>query len=63
MTVIEAEKALGYTFKDKDLLKRALTLSSAADENNQQLEFFGDAVLEFIVSEKLFSEGGSEGAL
>lgn len=63
MTVIEAEKALGYTFKDKDLLKRALTLSSAADENNQQLEFFGDAVLEFIVSEKLFSEGGSEGTL
>lgn len=64
MTVSEAEKVIGYTFKDKQLLKRALTLSSASlDDNNEKLEFFGDAILEFIVSEKLFSEGGSEGAL
>lgn len=63
MTVSEAEKAIGYAFKDKDLLVRALTLSSASEDNNEKLEFFGDAILEFIVSEKLFSEGGSEGAL
>ena len=42
----EAEKRLGYTFKDKQLLKRALTLASASDKNNQLLEFFGDAILE-----------------
>ena len=59
----EVERAIGYTFKDKSLLKRALTLASASDDNNQLLEFFGDAVLEFIVSEKIFAEGGTEGEL
>ena len=59
----EAEKALNYTFKDKNLLSRALTAASASEENNQLLEFFGDAILEFIVSERIFSEGDSEGEL
>ncbi|MDE6598185.1 MAG: hypothetical protein K2K60_06070 [Clostridia bacterium] len=59
----EVERAIGYTFKDKSLLQRALTLASASDDNNQLLEFFGDAVLEFIVSEKIFAEGKSEGEL
>ena len=59
----EIEKAIGYTFKDKKLLKRALTLSAVSNDNNESLEFFGDAVLEFIVSEKLYKEGGSEGSL
>ncbi len=59
----QAEKAIGYTFKDKKLLRRALTVASASENNNQLLEFFGDAILEFIVSERIFSEEGSEGAL
>lgn len=59
----EAEKSIGYIFKDKQLLKRALTLASASDKNNQQLEFFGDAILEFIVSERIFSDGADEGEL
>ena len=59
----QAEKAINYTFKDKDLLKRALTAPSASEENNQLLEFFGDAIIEFIVSEKIFSEGNDEGEL
>ena len=60
----DAERAIGYTFKDKNLLKRALTLASAnRDDNNQLVEFFGDAVLEFIVSERIFDEGSTEGAL
>lgn len=63
MTIELAEKALGYTFKDKSLLKRALTLASASEENNQLLEFFGDAILEFIVSERIYKEEKSEGAL
>lgn len=63
MMIEKAEKAIGYTFKDKSLLKRALTLASASDDNNQLLEFFGDAILEFIVSEKIFPEGGTEGEL
>ena len=59
----QAEKAINYTFKDKNLITRALTVASASDKNNQLLEFFGDAILEFIVSEKIFSEGGDEGEL
>ena len=63
MSASEAEKALGYTFKNKDLLRLALTLPSASTENNQQLEFFGDAILEFIASEIIFNDGGSEGEM
>lgn len=60
----EVEGIIGYTFKDKDLLHRALTLSSADSENNNQtLEFFGDAIIEFIISERLFSSGEDEGEL
>ena len=40
MRLEEVESKLGYTFKDKTLLKRALTLASASDDNNQLLEFF-----------------------
>ena len=48
MSLEETEKNLGYAFKDKRLLERALTLPSASKaENNQNLEFLGDAILEF----------------
>src|SRR5215813_11542042 len=51
---------LGYTFKDLQLLTQALTHSSHANEksrgvlDNEQLEFLGDAVLGFLVSDFLF---------
>lgn len=53
------EKALGYTFDNRTILEEALCHSSYAHEyglfyNNERLEFFGDAVLEFIVSRSLF---------
>lgn len=64
MDFSQLEGKLGYRFKDKELLRRALTLSSADNFfNNQTLEFFGDAVLEFIVSEKIFDDTESEGRL
>lgn len=64
MDFSEIEKKLNYVFKDKELLRRALTLSSADNNfNNQSLEFLGDAVLEFIVSERIFGFGADEGAL
>ena len=59
----QAEKEINNTFKDKNLIERALTAPSASEKNNQLLEFFGDAILEFIVSEKIFSEGSDEGEL
>ncbi len=51
------ERDLGYTFASRDLLVHALRHSSSTaskDENNERLEFFGDAVLDFIICEELF---------
>lgn len=56
------EAALGYTFKNRGLLTRALTHSSSANEatsgtlplDNERLEFLGDSVLGWMVSEWLF---------
>lgn len=64
MSLAETERRLGYAFKNKRLLERALTLPSADKaENNQTLEFFGDAILEFLVSEKIYDENSNEGSL
>ena len=58
----QLEKNIGYHFRDKNLLKTAVTHSSYANENrgglayNERLEFLGDAVLQLITSEKLFTE-------
>lgn len=60
------ETALGYAFRDKTLLTLALTHPSVLDrQNNQRLEFLGDAVLEYCVSEMLFQRypRASEGEL
>lgn len=57
----ELYKVLGYTFKDKDTLKKAMTHSSAVnksitrvDHTNQRLEFLGDAILEAVISKELY---------
>lgn len=56
------EEILGVHFKNKNLLKCALTHRSYLNEhpecsweNNERLEFLGDAVLEFLVSDYLFT--------
>ena len=56
------QETIGYTFKNKSLLKNALTHSSYANEkhwkyetNNERLEFLGDAVLELISSEFIYT--------
>ena len=49
------EREIGYTFKDKHLLKEALSHSSTKELSNERLEFLGDAVLELIVSEHIFT--------
>ena len=48
--------ALGYQFKNTELLVQALTHPSMKENNNQRLEFLGDAVLQFIMSDKLYRE-------
>lgn len=58
----DLQKEIGYTFKNSNLLKNALTHSSYANErhwryetNNERLEFLGDAVLELVSSEFIFT--------
>ena len=48
------EKTLQYRFEDQGLFARALTHRSAKGRNNERLEFLGDAVLDFVISEALF---------
>jgi ribonuclease-3 len=53
------ELALGYRFRESQLLKKALVHSSHAHEqniaeDNEQMEFLGDAVLGLLVSDLLF---------
>lgn len=52
------ENELGYSFKNIKLLEQALTHTSYAFEHkvqsNEKLEFLGDAILEFVVSNYLF---------
>lgn len=53
----ELETRMGYSFKDRALLDEALTHRSALTEgaarSNESLEFLGDAVLGFVIAEKL----------
>jgi ribonuclease-3 len=59
-SIHDLESELSYTFKNSDLLMQALTHSSHANErttgvrDNEQLEFLGDSVLGFLVSDYLF---------
>lgn len=57
------QKEIGHQFKNKNLLRQALTHSSYANEhhmnklyNNERLEFLGDAVLEIVSSEFLYKK-------
>ncbi len=57
------EKKLGIEFKDKDLLTQAFVHRSYLNENpefgldqNERLEFLGDAVLELVVTECLYGQ-------
>jgi len=60
------EDGLGYRFEDQALLKLALTHPSCLEKkDNQRLEFLGDAVLEYCISDLLYGKYGkdSEGEL
>lgn len=68
VNLAEVEKIIGYKFKNKKLLQTSLTHSSYSNEHrvesNERLEFLGDAVIEFIITETLYKEfKGKEGDL
>ncbi len=48
-------KTLGYRFKDPSLLQQALTHPSMGGQDNQRLEFLGDAVLQYLMSDILYA--------
>lgn len=52
LQVLQTE--LRYQFSDVSLLQRALTHRSLGSNNNERLEFLGDAVLGFVVAEEFF---------
>ena len=59
----ELESRLGYSFRERDLLRHALTHRSRAHEDpspevldNESLEFLGDAVLGLVIADYLFRE-------
>ncbi len=56
--LLELEERIGYSFENKELLKQAILHSSYTNEhrmnrlqNNERLEFLGDAVLELVSSD------------
>lgn len=68
ISISEIEGIVGYKFKNKNLLTNAFTHSSYSNEHrvesNERLEFLGDAVIEFIITERLYLEfNGHEGDL
>lgn len=69
MTLETAErwlyKTLQYRFEDSGLFRQALTHRSAAGANNERLEFLGDAILDFVISDAIYSArmNASEGDL
>ena len=50
------ETIIQYDFKDKGLLKLALTHKSYSKKNNERLEFLGDAFLNFCIADILSAE-------
>ena len=62
MDLAEFEQRIGYTFKRRDLLTRAITHKSYSHEarhenvrHNETFEFLGDSVLGFVIGDMLFS--------
>ena len=53
----ECQKAIGYQFRQPELLRASLTHTSGANTrlaSNERLEFLGDAVLGLVTCEQLF---------
>ncbi|MBR2778929.1 MAG: ribonuclease III [Firmicutes bacterium] len=63
----ELSARLGYTFRDANLLRHALTHSSYVNEhggsyrdNNERLEFLGDAFFDAVIAEELYMRLGQQ---
>ena len=54
--ISEIEKLIGYEFKNKELLELAFIHSSYGKPNNERLEFLGDAILDMVIADVLYSK-------
>ncbi len=68
LDIPEIEKIINYSFNDKMLLRKCFVHASYGyehkEEDNDKLEFFGDAILQFVVTEYLYkNSSGDEGDL
>ena len=62
--IAELEEKIGYEFKDKNLLRQAFVHSSYGRlkglEDNERMEYLGDAVLQMVVTEWQYLRDGSD---
>ena len=58
-------RKIDYSFTQPQLLERALTHRSAGKQNNERLEFLGDAALGLVIAQELYDRfpGADEGDL
>jgi ribonuclease-3 len=49
------QEAIGYRFRDPQLLTQALTHRSCGAPHNERLEFLGDGLLNFVIGEAVFA--------
>lgn len=59
------QQTLNYQFNNAELFAQALTHRSSGKKNNERLEFLGDAVLDFVISDLVYraQPDASEGDL
>ncbi len=53
-SIDKLQRRLNYRFKDIALARQALTHRSVSSQNNERLEFLGDAILGFVIAEELY---------
>ena len=63
-TRAQAEEAIGYAFRDGELLKACFTHSTFSNvfggRDNERLEFLGDSVVQLYITEKLYTPSGAD---
>jgi ribonuclease-3 len=55
LQIRQLQASIGYEFTDAALILRALSHRSVGADNNERLEFLGDSVLNFVISQRIFA--------
>lgn len=54
VSLIKLQKKIGYIFNNTKILKQTLTHRSANKKHNERMEFLGDAILNYVISNILY---------